>query len=224
MGSTARAPVSRRARLATSGEAGFTLPELIVSMAILVIVITALTSVLVSASHTQLDADRRFQAQLQDRTALDKLRRQIHGACDVTYTDGTGLAAGQQYAAITVVSGGVGTSCTSGTPTYTTWCTAPSTLTTGDYALYRVSSTTLPRPTCASAGKIEWADYLTTSTPFCLPSSTTPCVVGGLSVLRPAASLPLLHVTLPVNLNGPTSTKDTYKLVDDIALRNGTRS
>ncbi len=224
MGSTARAPVSRRASLRACAEGGFTLPELIVSMAILVIIVTALTSVLVSASHTQLDADLRFQAQLQDRTALDKIRRQIHGACDVTFTDGTGLAAGQQYAAITVASGGVGTSCASGTTSYTTWCTAASTLTTGDYALYRVSSATLPRPTCATAGKIKWADYLTTSTPFCLPSSSTACVVGGVSVLKPAASLPLLHVTLPVNLNGPASTKDSYKLVDDIALRNGTRS
>jgi hypothetical protein len=27
-----------------------------------------------------------------------------------------------------------------------------------------------------------------------------------------------------LNLNGPTSTKQSYKLVDDIAFRNGTRS
>ncbi len=224
MGPSARARRSRCAHARAAREDGFTLPELLISMVILVIIITSLTSVLVSASHTQLDADLRFQAQLQDRTALDMLRRQIHGACNVTFTDGTGLAAGQQYAAITVASGGVGTSCTSGTTTYTTWCTAASTLTTGDYALYRVSSTTLPRPTCTTAGKIKWADYLTTSTPFCLPSSSTACVVGGLSVLKPAASLPLLHVALPVNLNGPASTKDSYNLLDDIALRNGTRS
>jgi hypothetical protein len=34
----------------------------------------------------------------------------------------------------------------------------------------------------------------------------------------------MLHVSLPVNLNGPTSTIDGYNLVDDIALRNGVRS
>jgi hypothetical protein len=34
----------------------------------------------------------------------------------------------------------------------------------------------------------------------------------------------MLHVTFPVNLNGPTSTKEGYNLVDDIALRNGSRS
>jgi hypothetical protein len=42
-------------------------------------------------------------------------------------------------------------------------------------------------------------------------------------VLRPASSLPLLHVTLPVNLKGPTATIDSYDVVDDIALRNGSR-
>jgi hypothetical protein len=34
----------------------------------------------------------------------------------------------------------------------------------------------------------------------------------------------MLHVALPVNLNGPLSTKESYNLVDDIALRNGARS
>jgi hypothetical protein len=35
-----------------------------------------------------------------------------------------------------------------------------------------------------------------------------------------------LHVSLPVNLNGPppTFTKQSYNLVDDIALKNGGRS
>jgi hypothetical protein len=34
----------------------------------------------------------------------------------------------------------------------------------------------------------------------------------------------MLHVTMPVNLNGPTSTIASYNVVDDIALRNGTHS
>jgi hypothetical protein len=34
----------------------------------------------------------------------------------------------------------------------------------------------------------------------------------------------MLHVALPVNLNGPSSTIESYNLVDDIALRNGVRS
>ena len=43
-------------------------------------------------------------------------------------------------------------------------------------------------------------------------------------VLKPAASLPMLHVTLPVDLLGPSATLGKYNLIDDIALRNGTRS
>jgi hypothetical protein len=34
----------------------------------------------------------------------------------------------------------------------------------------------------------------------------------------------MLHVTMPVNLKGPTATTDAYNVVDDIALRNGTHS
>jgi hypothetical protein len=107
-----------------------------------------------------------------------------------------------------------------GVTTYATWCTSASTLTTGDFASSALTTTALPRPTCASAGKIKWVDYLTGSTPFCFPNSSTACS----GVLKPANSLPLLHVALPVNLNGPASTKQSYNLVDDIALMNGARS
>jgi hypothetical protein len=102
---------------------------------------------------------------------------------------------------------------------FVTWCTSASTLNTSDWALYRVTSTSAA-PLCSASGKVKWADYLTTSTPFCLPSTTAAC--GG--VLRPSTSLPMLHVTMPVNLEGPTATTDTYNVVDDIALRNGTHS
>jgi len=220
MRGTATTRLERGPGARAGAEDGFTLVELLVTMVLLTIIVASLASVLVSATRTELDTNKRFQAQEQDRTGLDKLRREIHGACAVTDTNGSSLTAGTQYSAITVALGGVGSTCTSGTTTYSTWCTAASTLTSGDYALYRVTSSALPRPTCGTAGKIKWIDYLQTSTPFCLPSSTTAC--GG--VLKPAMSLPLLHVTLPVDLNGPTATMEKYNLVDDIALRNGTRS
>jgi prepilin-type N-terminal cleavage/methylation domain-containing protein len=218
---TATARRLRRACLRARGEDGFTIAELLVAMSILVVVITALASVLITASRNELDANRRFQAQAQARAGLDQLRRELHCATTVTDTSGNSLTAGTAYSAITAnLSSVCPTNTTHATILYVTWCTAASTLTTGDYALYRVSSTATPRPTCSTAGAVKWADYLTTSTPFCLPSSTTAC--GG--VLKPTMSLPMIHVTMPVNLNGPTSTIDGYNLVDDIALRNGTRS
>ncbi len=218
MGPTARPRPSRRLRARAADERGFTLPELLVTMAILLIVVGSLASVLVSASKSEVDAGKRFQVQVQDRTALDKLRRELHCASSVTDTSGNALTAGTAYTAIDTQLSSVCPS-TLGTTTYVTWCTAASTLTTGDYALYRVTSTS-SRPTCSSSGKIKWVDYLTTSTPFCLPSSSTACS----GVYKPATALPMLHVTLPVDINGPSSTIDKYNLVDDIALRNGARS
>jgi prepilin-type N-terminal cleavage/methylation domain-containing protein len=220
MGSTARARLSRRARTRLAGEDGFTLPELLVTMAILLIVIGSLASVLVSASRAEVDATTRFQAQGQARAGLDELRRELHCASTVTQTSGSSLVAGTNYTAITAT---LGSSCptntTHATTFYATWCTAPSTAVTGDFTLYRATSTS-SRPTCATSGKVNWADYLQSSTPFCVPSTSVACS----GVLKPSTSLPMLHVKMPVNLNGPSSTKDRYNLVDDIALRNGTRS
>jgi prepilin-type N-terminal cleavage/methylation domain-containing protein len=220
MGSIARARLSRRARTRVAAEGGFTIIELLISMVILVIIMTSLTAVLVSASHTEVDTNKRFTAQENDRTGLGTLRRDIHCANAVTDTNGNSLTVGAAYSAITVTLPGVCPTASGAVTTYATWCTSASTLTAGDSALYRVTSTSLPRPTCASAGTVKWVDYLTNSTPFCLPDSATACS----GVLKPANSLPLLHVALPVNLNGPASTKESYNLVDDIALKNGARS
>lgn len=306
MGSTARARLSRT-RVAAEG--GFTLPELLTAMLILLIVLTSLTSVLVSASQHQTDADHRFQAQEQARSGLDLFRKELHCGTAVTDTSGNALTPGTAYNAITVSLSSVcpttGLPSSSPLTTYATWCTSASSATAGDYGLYRVTTTSLPRPTCVSAGTVRWMDYLTTSTPFCLPNTITACggvtkpsanlstvatapspastgtsltVTAGqgsrfptppfevtifpagaqplasnaeivlvtaitndtLTITRAqegttartivvgdqiaATSLPMLHVTFPLNLNGPTSTTQSYKLVDDIAFRNGARS
>lgn len=229
MGPIARGRLSRRARTYAGAQGGFTIIELLIAMVILTIIMASLTSVLVSASHTEIDVNKRFQAQQNDRTGLDRLRRDIHCASAVTQTDGTtSLVPGTAYSAITVTLPAQCPTASGGVTTYATWCTSASALTNGDFALYRVSTTTLPPPTCATAGKIKWVDYLQPSTltptpasqPFCLPDSSTACS----GVLKPSSSLPLLHVALPVNLNGPASTLESYNLVDDIALRNGARS
>jgi prepilin-type N-terminal cleavage/methylation domain-containing protein len=222
MGLTARARLSRRLRAHAADERGFTLPELLITMAILLIVVGSLASVLVSASKSEVDASTRFRAQIQDRTALDKIRRELHCASTVTVTNASGVAvsAGTAGAGVTTQ---LSSFCPSalGTTRYVTWCASSTgALTTGDWALYRVTSTT-SAPTCSSSGKVKWEGYLTTGTPFCLPTTTLACS----GVLRPATSLPMLHVTLPVNIKGPGPTlPDRYNLVDDIALRNGVRS
>ncbi len=229
---TARARLSRRARARLLDERGFTLPELLVTMAILLIVVASLASVLVSATSSEMDANKRFQAQGQARAAFDEMRREVHCASAVTQaaSGGPAMAAGTAYGAFTVT---LAATCpgTGGTAQLATWCTTTTgSLVTGDYALYRASSTTSTPATCSSSTKVKWADYIqpttlspSASTPFCVPSTTASCGTNP-AVLKPATSLPLLHVVLPVNLNGPSSTIDRYNLVDDIALRNGTRS
>src|SRR5581483_9105792 len=60
-------------------DTGFTVIELIVSMAILLVVVS-LTGALVSMSNTESDVNNRFQTQAQARQALTKLTREIHCA------------------------------------------------------------------------------------------------------------------------------------------------
>ena len=96
MGPTARARLPRRLRARAAAEGGFTLVELIVTLAILLIVVASLSSVLVSATKTEVDANNRFQAQVQARSGLAQLTRELHCAKSVTVTNtaGTSLLAG----------------------------------------------------------------------------------------------------------------------------------
>ena len=57
---------------------------MIVVLAILVVVLTALTQLFVSASTAEVDMSKRVQAQQDARLALDSLRREIHCAKAVT--------------------------------------------------------------------------------------------------------------------------------------------
>jgi prepilin-type N-terminal cleavage/methylation domain-containing protein len=220
MGPIARARLPRRLRARLAAEDGFTLIELLIASVLLLIVVASLSGVLVSATHTAVDANNRFQAQEQARTGLTQLTRELHCASTVTVTDGTGTALAAGVSGSRIAATVPSTCATSGgVSLFVTWCTSASTLNTSEWALYRVTSTS-SAPLCSATGKVKWADYLQTSTPFCLPSTTAAC--GG--VLRPSSSLPMLHVTMPVNLKGPTATVGSYDVVDDIALRNATHS
>ena len=219
MGSPARARLPRRLRARLAAEGGFTLVELLIVMVLLLIVVGSLAGVLVSATRTQVDANKRFQAQEQARTGLAQLTRELHCASTVSVTNTAGTSVTAPTSGSRIALTLPSTCATSGgVALFVTWCTSASTLNTSDWALYRVTSTSAA-PLCTASGKVKWADYLTTSTPFCLPTTTLAC--GG--VLKPSNSLPMLHVSLPVNLNGPGAI-ESYSLVDDIALRNGVRS
>lgn len=133
--------IARRLR---RDERGITLSELIVTLAILAVVVPALTTMMVSGANAEADLNLRFQAQQQARVALDTLRAEVHNACSATVTGGSTLTLRTQ----------AGYACT---VTSSTWCvlgTAPR------YALYRQ-----PGASCSSGGT-RWADYLTSNAVF----------------------------------------------------------
>jgi prepilin-type N-terminal cleavage/methylation domain-containing protein len=186
------------------GEGGFTLIEVLTTLLIMGIVMGGLSTVFVSAINAETDMNNRYRAQHAARFALDKIRREVHCAS-------TASPAGSNTSSITLT-------LPSYCKTYSgnasvTWCTRF--VSTNRYALYRVVG-----PSCGASGGVKWADNLT-------PTSTATVCSGALCVFnftaQTTASLGMLHVDLPVNIK-PQKTRDIYELVDDLVLRNSTRS
>ncbi len=71
---------------ALRGAGGYTMIELLAVLTIFLVVVSALTTLFVSGAKAELDANRRFQAQLNARVAFDLMRREIHCASSLTVT------------------------------------------------------------------------------------------------------------------------------------------
>ncbi len=140
-----------RARL--RGEAGYNLVEMLTVMVIMSVVFSGITSVFVAGSKAQNEQDRRFQAQLNTRLALDKIRKDIHCATDVT----------------PFATNSVTINLPSGCGGDVSWCTIAVTGYTNRYALYRQSGTS-----CGASG-LKLADYLTTANAFPAFAHVTGC-------------------------------------------------
>ena len=127
-------------------ERGYTLTELITSMAILMTVMGALTALLVSGTNAEVEMNKRFQAQTEARLGLDRLRREIHCSSDATPA---GVSSSVTLNTATCPTAG-GTSVT--------WCTVANG--TGRYGLWRYVGAT-----CGGTG-LRVADHLTTANAF----------------------------------------------------------
>lgn len=127
------------------GEEGYNLVEMLTVMVIMSIVFAGITTVFVAGSKAQADQDRRFQAQLTTRTALDKIRRDAHCASDVTPYATSSVTLKRPSACGGDVS----------------WCTAAVSGHTNRYRLYRELGTT-----CSSGTGVQIADYLTSENAF----------------------------------------------------------
>ena len=181
-------------RRATASD-GYTLSEMLVVLAILLVVLTSLTTLFVSASRAQLDMSNRVEAQQNARLALDALRREIRCARDVAGTSSS----------ITITLGAYCPTNTTGAAATVTWCTLDS----GGappYALWRDSGSS-----CSGTG-MQRADHLIAAAIF---SFAAPAMGAG--------RLWKLEVTLTVDFT-PADAKQRYILEDDIVLRNSTRS
>lgn len=127
---------------------GFTMIELIIAMTILIIVLTGVTALFASGTKSQADLEARLVAQTNLRVGVDKLRRELHGAC---------VASSSSTSSVTMT---LGAAC----GTTITWCTQGS---GSRYGLYRVVG-------ASCTGGVMWADYLTTGTVFTMSAKNTP--------------------------------------------------
>ena len=73
-------------------EGGYTLIELLMVCVVLGTVVASLTALFVSASSSQIDMNRRFQAQQGARLAVDKMRREIHCSSAISPVGGPSAA------------------------------------------------------------------------------------------------------------------------------------
>jgi prepilin-type N-terminal cleavage/methylation domain-containing protein len=179
------------------GERGYSLIEMVTVMLILSIVMTGITTVFVQGSNAELSMNNRFQAQTNARVGLDKIRKEIHCSSAVT----SPAASGSWVTSVTFTD-----PCLNSTASNLTWCTAT---VNGDIGLYRNAGST-----CSSASpSIRQVDRLTSTAIF-------------LYQAVPPNSLAVVVVNLPVNTvtaKNLTSSTDTYRICDAIALRNSTR-
>jgi prepilin-type N-terminal cleavage/methylation domain-containing protein len=197
-------------------EAGYTMIELIIVMVILTVVLGAIVALFTSGINADADQNRRFQAQQDVRLAMDKLRRELHGGCTVADTGTYNTSA----SSVTVYF--PSDSCASGTHTVT-WCTSGSGT---NYTLYRIVATSCAGATQSFASRLTSGNifvYLPPNSHLVSGSSLGQGTSASYIVTSDGSStLPRIHVDLTGNYG--TRSTNAYRLVDDIALRNGPRA
>jgi type II secretory pathway pseudopilin PulG len=163
-------------------------------MAILGLIVGSLGTLFVSASNTEVDISRRFQAQADARLALDKVRRETHcaSAASVPTTSRVELTMPSWCPTV------------GGTATTVTWCARS--VGSSLYGLFRIA------PSVGSCtGGVRFANSLTTDAVFAIVAAD------------PAnRTLPKLSVDFPVDVT-PSTSVGRYRLQDAIVLRNATR-
>lgn len=186
---------------AGSSEGGFSLIEMVITMAILSVVLGGISTLFVQGSKSESELNKKFQAQQGARNAVDLVRRDGHRACSVTSASGSSITFNWINTANNPPD------CNGGTAI--TWCTRASGT---QWALYRVLSTS-----CGSSGGTKYVDSVAASSIF-----TFTAAVGTVSGAVNQHTLAVLKLDIPVNVT--SNPLDAYRLVDDVALRNTVRA
>jgi prepilin-type N-terminal cleavage/methylation domain-containing protein len=179
-------------RRAAAAQDGFTLPEMLVVLAIIGVILAGITQLFMSAMNSQQDQTNRTQAQQDARLGLDKLRREIRCANSVT------TPSGYPASAITIK---LGSYCPTagGAAADVTWCTkdkngaTPPVAGAQPYTLWRYTGLTcsgtgtkwasnlvdkLDAPSI-SAGKIFGVGLVSAGAGFVPAATATPASTGG---------------------------------------------
>ncbi|MFL5963807.1 MAG: type II secretion system protein J [Gaiellaceae bacterium] len=193
-------------------EEGYSLIEMVIVMAILTVVLGGVVSLFTSGIRASSDQNQRVQAQVDSRLALDRLRRDVHNACTIstpaTYNTWTN--------SVTLYKSSDG--CASGTHSVT-WCTAAS---GSRFVLSRTVASSCTGSLRAMATSLTAANLFA----YLPPNSHATSIGAGtgatfIATQDASYALPRLHVDLTVDRAGATH---AYRLVDDIAFRNGPRT
>lgn len=178
-------------------ERGFTMIELVVSMAILGIVLGGISTALASGTKSEGRLQKRFQA-LNDLTvAMSTLKREVHKACQLNSNPNTPVV----NTGVVVIDLPPGDCST--TLTTITWCVTGGTL-------KRIVGNSAD---CSAAGTV-YARNITTATPF----TYTPCNY-------PANSYTLARLSIDISAKvAAGAATDTFRWTDTFAFRNSARS
>jgi prepilin-type N-terminal cleavage/methylation domain-containing protein len=215
----------RLVRARAREEAGYTLLELLTVVAIMGIVLAGVTTSFAAGLNAETGTIRRAQAQQNARLALDRMRIDVHcasgapapqenpyGGFTLTLTESPDICP-----AVTTTSSGV------------QWCTIPYAGSTTHWQLFRFLGTQLSD--CGGGGvSTLLVDYITppaSGWPSNGGTSPTPADWDGnlwpTAPSCPAGRLPVVALSMTVNVDPDGHPDRAYELTDSIALRNALR-
>jgi prepilin-type N-terminal cleavage/methylation domain-containing protein len=224
----ARSRLSRALRILRArarAEDGYTLFELLTVLVVMGLVLAGLTTSFAAGLSAESGTIRRAQAQQNARLALDRMRIDIHcasgapapqenpyGGFTLTLTESPNVCP-----AVTTDSSGV------------QWCTVPAAGSTTHWQLFRYLGTQLSD--CGGDGvSTLLVDYVTQPAGGWPTNSGTDPVPadwdGNLWPTPPtcsAGNLPVVSLSMTINVDPVTHPERAYNLSDSIALRNANR-